>query len=317
MKFILSIFLIIGTMISVSGCTPTSSKTSTPVQTVQVQPTTLPPLQATEIAGQPTATLLPELIATPTLEIFNPAPIEAVLADKTRLDLSTRIGVDFSSISVITITRQVWPDSCLGLAPSANLECIKNDLAGWRIVLNAAGHTHEYRAIEDGSLISYSGPVGVTGPEACKVNGTSLVYSPEDGYCFAYPVRFHRTDERGPIAIFGPAYGKGPEPLYASLTVNISLLEEGQTLDATVDHFLEQLGDVPTPEIRQNMTIANQPAIMLEVVPGLLGSRDVFLVHAGKLFQFTFWPAPSVETTTAPDVEALYQTVFGSLTLNP
>jgi len=177
-------------------------------------------------------------------------------------------------------------------------------------VLNAAGHTHEYRATEDGSLVSYSGPVMVSGPEACMIDGTSLIYSPEDGYCFAYPLRFHRTDERGPIAIYGPAYGSGPEPLYASLTIEISSLAEGQNLEGAVNDFLAQLGNVPMPETRLSIMVGGEPALMLEVVPGMLGSRDVFFIHSQQLFHLTFWPAPSVASNSASDLEDLYQTVL-------
>jgi len=249
---------------------------------------------------------------TPTPEVFIPAPIEGVLADKTREDLASRIGVDFTQISVVEISQQDWPDNCLGLAPQANQECTKTDIPGWRIVLNAAGHTHEYRATEDGSLVSYSGPVMVSGPKDCMIDRTSLIYSPEDGYCFAYPLRFHRTDERGPIAIYGPAYGSGPEPLYASLTIEISPLPDGQNLDGAVNDFLAQFGNVPMPETRLSIMVGGEPALMLEVVPGMLGSRDVFFIHSQQLFHLTFWPAPSVASDTAADVEDLYQTVLTS-----
>jgi hypothetical protein len=250
---------------------------------------------------------------TPTPEIFMPAPLEGVLADKTRQDLAMRTGVDLAMISVVEISQQDWPDICLGLAPQGNQECTKTNVPGWRIVLNAAGHTHEYRTTEDGNKVAYSGPVIVAGPVECQIDGSSQVYSPEDGYCFAYPVRFHRTDENGPIAIYGPAYGNGPDPLFVSLTVEISSLGAGQNLDNAVNTFLSQLGVVPMPQTRLMIEVANEPAIMLEVVPGMLGSRDVFLVHNQKLFHFMFWPAPSLVSETAPDVEDLYQTVLGSL----
>jgi hypothetical protein len=254
----------------------------------------------------------PVASATPTPEVFIPAPLEGVLADKTREDLASRLGVDLPAINVVEITHQEWPDSCLGLAPEANQQCAEDATPGWRIVLNAAGHTNEYRANEDGSLVSYSGPVMVSGPEACMMAGTSLVYSPEDGYCFAYPLRFHRTDQRGPIAIYGPAYGSGPEPLYASLTVEISLLADSQNLDEVVTDFLAGLGDVPMPQTRLVIDVAGQPALMLEVVPGMLGSRDVFFIHNQQLFHLTFWPAPAVASDTAADVEDLYRTVLES-----
>jgi hypothetical protein len=303
--FIITLFAVI----LASACTTHPTSTSTPTGNI--------PPQVTPMVTQPSATRVPIEADTPTPEIFNPAPIESVLSDKTREELASRLGMDLAMITVFTISQQDWPDSCLGLAPEVDQACMKTAVPGWQIVLNAAGHTYEYRATVDGSLISYSGPVIVTAPADCQISGTSQIYSPEDGYCYAYPIRFHRIDEHGPIAIYGPAYGPGPEPLYAALTVDISLLKEGQTLDTAVDAFLVQLGDVPMPETRQVFMVAGEPAIMLEVMPGMLGSRDVFVTHNGKLFHFSFWPAPSVASETAEDVEDLFQTVLDSLTFNP
>ena len=301
--------------ITITACNLRDLKTSTPLVDSQVPPTPTKEHQAltTPIIIQASATMIPTETATPIPEIFSPAPIYAVLGDKTREDLASRTGLDIAMISVVEIIEQNWPDACLGLAPAENQVCIKSNLPGWRIVLNASGHTHEYRATADGSLISYSGPVGIYGPEACMIRGASLIYSPEDAYCLAYPVRFHRNEERGPIAIYGPTYGPGPEPLSAGLTVEISILADKQTLENAVEAFLAQLGEVPMPETRQEMTVAGEPAIMLEVVPGRLGSRDLFLVHHNRLFHLSFWPSPMVVVETAVDVEDLYQTVINSL----
>lgn len=126
-------------------------------------------------------------------------------------------------------------------------------------------------------------------------------------------MRFHRTDESGRIEIYGPAYGPGPEPLYAALTLEISNLPAEATLDIVVNDFIAQLGNVPTPQTRLTQTVGGATGLMVEVVPGMLGSRDVFLIHGSKLFHFTFWPAPSVATETASDVEDLYRTVTQSL----
>ena len=305
-------------LIMLTACNSALSNNSTPTQLSEIiatqtaisQPSASPSVQSTE------TTTLPEA-ATTTPEVFNPLPIEGLIGEKARDDLSSRLGLDLASISVVRITSQDWPDNCLGLAPAVNQECTKTSLPGWQIVLNANGHTHEYRATADGSLISYSGPVEINGPEACMISGTSLIYSPEDGYCFAYPVRFHRNDENGPIGIYDPAHGPGPEPLYAALTVSISTLPGGQTLESALDAFLAQLGNLPMPQSHQTMTIASEPAVVLEVIPGMLGSRDVFIAHRGKLFHLTFWPAPSVVSETASDVEDLYQTVVSSFTFQP
>jgi hypothetical protein len=290
MKYLSSIEIMLNQQ-PANGFVPDLSKLDSMIQSLRVPPFT---------------------IATPTPEIFIPAPLEGVLADKTREDLSSRISVDFALINVVEITHQDWPDICLGLQPAGNQECMKTNMPGWRIVLNAAGHTHEYRASEDGSLVSYSGPVTVASPAACQIIGTSQIYSPEDGYCFAYPIRFHRTEERGPIAIYGPMYGTGSDALFASLTVDISFLPDGQNLDGAVNDFLTQYIDMPLPQTQLVINVAGEPALMIEVVPGMPGSRDVFFSHHQILFRLTFSPAPSVATETAEDVEDLYRTVLYS-----
>jgi hypothetical protein len=305
MKTHFAITIILIFTVLLAACTPTGPETAT--QSPSSPTLTVP---ATE---QPTAAANPTEADTPTPEVFIPAPVEGVLADKTREDIASRLGVDFTAISVVEVGQQEWPDSCLGLAAEENQECNKSNTPGWRIVLNAAGHTHEYRAVEDGSLVSYSGPVTVSGPETCLIDGTSLVYSPEDGYCFAYPLHFHRIDERGPIVIYGPTYGIGPQAMFATLTVGISSIPEGQNLDGAVDAFLAGLKNVPMPQTRQEIVVAGEPALMLEVVPGMLGSRVVFIIHNQLLFQLTFSPSPSEASGTTTDVEDLYRTVLNSL----
>jgi hypothetical protein len=306
LKLSLSLLLVLGLVTALAGCFPAAAPVSQVVTSSVPTPAWLDP-------PDPTAGEAP----TPTPEIFMPAPIEGVISDAARTDLSARLGIDFASISVTSLERQSWPDGCLGLAPAAVQTCEQGVVPGFRLVLNAAGHTHEYRAASDGKLILYSGPVGAYAPPACSLPGASPVYSPEDGYCFAYPVRFHRTDEGGPLNIYGPAKGAGPEPLYAALGLEVSRLVAGETLEAAVESFLVQLGDVPLPEQRENLQIDGEPALRLEVVPGMLGSRDVFVAHDGLLFHLTFWPAPEAAADTAGDVNDLYRTVIQTLHFGP
>jgi hypothetical protein len=277
LKLSLSLLLVLGLVTALAGCFPAAAPVSQVVTSSVPTPAWLDP-------PDPTAGEAP----TPTPEIFMPAPIEGVISDAARTDLSARLGIDFASISVTSLERQSWPDGCLGLAPAAVQTCEQGVVPGFRLVLNAAGHTHEYRAASDGKLILYSGPVGAYAPPACMLPGASPVYSPEDGYCFAYPVRFHRTDEGGPLNIYGPAKGAGPEPLFAAL-----------------------------PDQRENLQIDGEPALRLEVVPGMLGSRDVFVAHDGLLFHLTFWPAPEAAADTAGDVNDLYRTVIQTLHFGP
>lgn len=251
---------------------------------------------------------------TTTPEVFLPVPTDAWIRDSARGDLAIRLGVDVSAVEIVSMTVQDWPDSCLGLPSGTAEACAKDVTPGYRLVLNAAGHTYEYRARADGSLVSYSRPVTITAPEPCMIHGVSFIHSPEDGYCFAYPVAFHRQEGNGPIALYGPAHGSGIEPLFATMTLEVRPLNPNEDLMAAVVGFVASLGEMPQPLTRTTITVGGQQAEMLEIVPGQLGTREVFVIDHGLVFHFSFNPAPSTAGEAAPDVESLYQTVIASMT---
>jgi hypothetical protein len=89
-------------------------------------------------------------------------------------------------------------------------------------------------------------------------------------------------------------------------------LPEDQNLEGEVNGFLAQLGDVPMPETRLLILVGGETPLKLEVVPGMLGSCDVFFMHNNMLFQLIFLPALSLMSETNNDVEDLYQTVLTS-----
>jgi hypothetical protein len=66
------------------------------------------------------------------------------------------------------------------------------------------------------------------------------------------------------------------------------------------------------PQTHQVIDVAGESALMLEVVPGMLGSRDVFFMHNNMLFLLIFLPAQTLMSETINDVEDLYQTVLSS-----
>ena len=124
-QFILLLLISIGIL---TACNTIPTMSPTPhVETLAATETALPAFD-----NEP-----PSPTTTP--EIFNPAPVEGVISDKTRSDLAARLGMELASIRVAEFTAQDWPDSCLGLAPAPGQECVKSNVPGWRIVLNAAG----------------------------------------------------------------------------------------------------------------------------------------------------------------------------------
>lgn len=257
---------------------------------------------------------------TPTPEVFNPLPVEGRLADQSRDALAQRLGLELASIQVYAITPQNWPDACFGLAAPGEV-CAQAITPGFRIVLSAAGRLHEYRADQRGESLRYAGRIDdgpANLPAACRGEGLATVFSPEDGYCFAYPVYFTRSAEPSPITVLGPALDPSIEPVRATLLLNIRPLAPGEDLRAAVDAYLANFAAMPTLEItRQAVTLGGEPAEQLEVVPGREGSRDVIAAHGGRVFHLLFMPSLRDFPQAQADVTALYQAVVNSFTFLP
>lgn len=279
---------------------------------------TATPTPSAEPAATPTVDSIGVDAPTPTVEVFNPLPVEGRLTDQARDALALRLGLDLASLQVYALTEQAWPDSCFGLAMPGEV-CAQAVTPGFRIVLSAAGRLHEYRADQAGTSLRYAGRVDAgpaSLPAACRGDGLATVYSPEDGYCFAYPVYFTRADAPNPIQLFGPALDQTIEPVRAALTLDIQPLAAGADLTATVDAYLAQFGGLP--EItREAVTLGGEAAEQLEVMPGREGSRDVFAVQAGRVFHLLFMPALRDFPQAQTDVDALYAAVMGSFTFGP
>jgi hypothetical protein len=148
-------------------------------------------------------------------------------------------------------------------------------------------------------------------PLTCQVTDLNVFIDRAAGYCFAYPLDFSPGDERsGQPIVLGPALDDNPEPLRASLAVDLLPVPGGSDLTALVDGYLASLGELPWAIERLPLTLGGAPAEMLEPVPGLGSARVVLLLHGDTLFNLTFHPVGIEAANT--DLEALYQTVTGS-----
>lgn len=262
----------------------------------------------------PAPTTTQATLATATTAYTNPQAAPELAGEQARARLAKRLNLGLEAVNVVQVAGQEWPDDCLGLPPEAGKECARGVVDGWQVIVQAAGQFFEYRATGDGQRVAYSGPSGYGAPPECNRPRASAFFSAENHFCFAYPVRFHRADE--PNLVIGPSYGKGPEPLFTSLAVEVSRLADGQTLEMAVEAFLAQFSaSTNQPAIgRKDLPVGGQPAIQLEVVPGRLGSRDMFVAYQGRLYHLSFAPAPGVIGETAKDVEELFQMVVESFT---
>jgi hypothetical protein len=272
------------------------------------------------IASQPPATLTVEP-PTPTPEIFVALPNDLRAQDAARAALAQQLGIDAATITVRKIAETDWPDSCLGLTIRGQA-CKIASTPGYRIVLDVGGATYEVRTDASAETVLIAGRVDSTLgelPAVCQGIGQVTFYSPENGFCFAYPARFTLGETNPTTAdLFGPALDDNLDALRASLHLEVQPLNPPQDLKSIVDDYLGQFQSMPVPEIvRSPMKLGGEPAERLEVVPGREGSRDVFMVQDGVLYHFMFMPSIRDFPKAAPDVEDLFMTVTSSFTFLP
>jgi len=148
-------------------------------------------------------------------------------------------------------------------------------------------------------------------PLTCQVTDLNVFIDRAAGYCFAYPAHFGlRERPTDKPAVLGPARDDGPDPLRASLEIDLLPVPAGSDLAALTDAYLASIGEPPWPVERTRMSLGGEPAEMLEPVPGRGSSRIVLLVHGEDLFTLAFHPVDA--DLAKRDLADLYQTVTGS-----
>ena len=58
--------------------------------------------------------------------------------------LSAELGIDENSVELVSVTDEVWSDSCLGLGGPAE-SCLAAETPGFRVVLAVDGEDYTYR----------------------------------------------------------------------------------------------------------------------------------------------------------------------------
>ncbi|MFN2230337.1 MAG: hypothetical protein ACK2VA_11255 [Anaerolineae bacterium] len=154
-------------------------------------------------------------------------------------------------------------------------------------------------------------------PERCHIWGYDNYVDRTNGFCFAYPPLFAaQVNEAGNPVLYGPALDGSVEPLRASLLIEVQVAAENKTLEEIVDGYLAQFDGMNIPPIvRTELELDGQPAVMLEVVPGREGSRDLFMLHNGTLFHMMFMPSTMDFPQAKTDVELLFNGVVNSFGL--
>lgn len=91
-------------------------------------------------------------------ETPGPVPEPFFLIEKAaKADLAERLNLEVGSITVYQLDQVDWPDGCLGIA-IPDTACTDAIVPGFRLLLDAAGVSYEYRSNLDGSLLLPAAP---------------------------------------------------------------------------------------------------------------------------------------------------------------
>jgi hypothetical protein len=151
-------------------------------------------------------------------------------------------------------------------------------------------------------------------PQSCQVTDLKVYTNEALGYCFAYPDQFTLEENASQgVTLIGPSLDQNAEPLRASLGVGAQPVPQESDLARLVDGYLGQSSfqNLPWAIERSSLTLAGEPAERLEPIPGLGSARMVMVLHENHLFTLQFHPVD--QELAKSDLEALYQTVVGSL----
>jgi len=154
-------------------------------------------------------------------------------------------------------------------------------------------------------------------PVSCVVPGQALYVNTNDNYCFAFPGRFTMMREAtGQPGLYGPALDQSPDPVRVTMGLVVEVAAKDRALDQIAGDMLAEYGKMNIPPVKSSsITLAGQPAILMEGVPGRGMSRDVLMLHSGTLFHFIFQPDVQAPDKAAPDLEAVYKAVISSFSL--
>lgn len=154
-------------------------------------------------------------------------------------------------------------------------------------------------------------------PTACVPQGPDrLQYvNPTMGYCLLHPARFTvNVVEVANVLIEGPAIGEGPQPMRAGVQITV-VPAEGRSVSQVVDQVASEYAGLPIT--RTPGALGGEAAEIVEGLPGVTGSRDVFAVLEDKVYRLRFYPADPAFPQVAPDVDELWEAVSASFAFLP
>jgi hypothetical protein len=152
-------------------------------------------------------------------------------------------------------------------------------------------------------------------PASCQPHDNLSPYlDPGGRYCLLFPSYFRIGDVTMDRAVlYGPPLDPSLEPVMASLGVSVVGPAGGRSLQAVVDAYVAEnaLGQAVT---RSEIVLSNEPAIVVEGLPGRTGHWQALAVHGDTVYQLSLAPKDEQFPQAAGDVEAVWGAVSASFT---
>jgi hypothetical protein len=143
--------------------------------------------------------------------------------------------------------------------------------------------------------------------------GYAQYVSLEDGYCLVYPGYFEpiQGDESpNRIAFSGPEHTGGPEPIRATLSVQVEPAVE-KTLEQAV---IEVVDRYPNEDILSTrVVIGGRPGEILEGIPGDISTRQAILLANQRIMTITLTPAGEDFPTARLDSSLIWSTILATM----
>lgn len=154
--------------------------------------------------------------------------------------------------------------------------------------------------------------------------GTSQYVNEAGGYCFLYPAAFtvqQSQFSQYEVSIVGPPLDDSMEPALAFMIVDVvgkpgMVSQAALTASAFADAQMERYAPagVPGEMTRSDSTIAGQPAVLLDNVPGQMNGREAYFVVNDTLYKLYIAPINNQLPQAQPDADLVWNTITNSLT---
>lgn len=150
-------------------------------------------------------------------------------------------------------------------------------------------------------------------PVQTSVNDTAQWFSSDQlDLCFSYPQGYTQVPYEDTVEIVGPE-------LPGSDLRGLFWLEKSDAYDRTAEVIADQdMTAAGIPSVaRSFVTLAGEPAVVLDGMPGQDPQRRVYVVRDQTLYVLVFMPTLSLNKAAGDQLEALYAAVMDSWTWSP